>query len=116
MTSHTKVWRDIKCWFRSVPPNTNSQGYFEDHPSMNTQVIVQEQSLQTVRQTAGHTDDHLENMTSQTKVWRGIKGWFRSVPQNTNSQGWLVFCGTDGTKKRKEKKRKTDFLKNRTCS
>ena len=42
---------------------------------------------QTDRQTVGHSDDHRENMTSHTKVWRGIKGWFRSVPQSTNPQG-----------------------------
>ena len=43
--------------------------------------------LQTVKRTDGHSDNHLENMTWHTKVWRSIKGWFRSVPQSTNSQG-----------------------------
>ena len=62
-------------------------GKFDEHPSMNTQVIVQEQRAYRLSdgQTDRHSDDHLENMTSHTKVWRGIKGWFRSVPQNTNS-------------------------------
>ena len=69
-------------------------------------LMYRSKSLQTVRRTDGHSDDHLENMTSHTKVWWGIKISFRSVAQNTYSQGWLVFCGTERNKKKKKKKKK----------
>ena len=45
-----------------------------------------------VRRTDGYTDGQGENMKLHTKVCvggggEGGGGWFRSVPQNTNSQG-----------------------------
>ena len=84
----------------------------------NTRYFVETKVLQTVRQTVGHSDDHRENMTSHTKVWRGIKGWFRSVPQSTNSQGCLVFCGTERNKKMKDGflGKSEIFLINYNCS
>ena len=56
--------------------------------------------MQTVRRTDGHSDDHLENMTSHTKVWRDIK--FGSVPfrKILIHRGDYYFAERNGTKKK----------------
>ena len=81
-----------------------SMPYLKNIRQWILKLMYRSKSLQTVRRTDGHSDDHPEHLTSHTKVWRGIKIWFRSVPQNTKSQGWLVFCGTERNKKKGGKK------------
>ena len=78
---------------------------FEEHPSIKyPSYFAETKSLQTIRQTDGHTDDHREIMTSYTKVWPGIKGWSRSVPQNKFTG--VISILRNGTEQNKKKKKR----------
>ena len=85
--------------------NTIAHAEFDKkNPSMKySSFWTETKCLQTIKRTDVHTSGQRENMISYEYVV-GYKKWFRSVPQNTNSQGWLVFCGTERNKKKKKKK------------